>query len=76
MSKGNPTYYKYKSLDGQSFSLIRFFEEGQKAPEIYRPKSGWEENMDLYTKKISGEIDDSDIISEEVANKVMGDIDK
>ena len=66
------TYYSYTPLKRKEpTALYRFFDDDNKAPEVYRVGEGWIESNTLWPRLASGEISDDNIISEEKAAEIV-----
>ena len=65
-------YYTYRLLgERDPVTVLRFFDEPGKPPEVLKRGAGWGQNSKLWARIASGEIDDSDIISREEAQKII-----
>ena len=69
MDQDLPTYYLYRDIRGKFTAVFRFYED--RSPEVYHKGEGWVASDYLFEKKMSGEIDSSDIISEKEALDII-----
>ncbi|MFT5594922.1 MAG: hypothetical protein ACI8SR_003323 [Oceanicoccus sp.] len=71
----NIVYYEYGSFSKAVPSgLFRFIENSEDFPERFTAKEGWVTDRNVMLKKMKGDIDDSDIISEQRAKELMQEI--
>ncbi len=65
-------YVVHKTGTKAPIGLFRFFEDDRE-PEYYKIGQGWIADRTLYSRRMSGEIDESDVIPEADAQMVINE---